>query len=138
MGKQDGAARRTVRMRRTMGHQDLPSHSILAVNAESQTEHGSQGCRSIPRLLADAHEEHTMHDCATPPYHEFLFQLKLRPDDHEHTSTSTAQGTYGPQEEITPDTALLIGRLHNTLCDLVQASILHSAIQRLLGLLVLP
>ena len=78
-----------------------------------------------------------MHDCATPPDCESVFQPKLRPDDHEHTSAFAAQDTNGSQEKVAFDTSLLLGRVHNTLRNLVKAFVIHSAIQRRMGFLVL-
>src|SRR5204863_5248895 len=78
-----------------------------------------------------------MQHCATSSDREYLFQLEHRPANHEHTSASVIPDAHGPQEKIIPYISLLNGRLHDDLRNSVQTPLIHSAVQRDVGLLVL-
>ena len=69
-----------------------------------------------------------MQHCDTSSDREYHFQLEHRPANYEHTTASVIPDAYEPQEKNTPDISLLNGRVHDGLRNLVETSLIHSAV----------
>ncbi len=144
-------------MRDTMGHQNLPAHTILALDTKPDPKHNRQVRRRLrrshlcshgnplfrllvstfPRLLADTHIQRSMHNRTPPLDPEPLLQPKLRPNAHQHPHDPPPQSANGSQTKNPPRLSLLSWPLNNHLRNPLKTIILYTTLQRLLGLLVL-
>ena len=94
LGLEDRPLGRTKHVYNSMGHEVLLAPPLLAPYTESYSRARGQMCSylhlnnvrrdgdpilrrmvsALPRLLGNSHGQHSMHNCAAPPYHELGLQ----------------------------------------------------------------